>query len=75
MRYETKITKKVGRDDYGRGAVEVEDRGVREFKNGRGVVFLASDPHLSADFFYDLTKESEMIAKMETEGWQKVEAK
>lgn len=75
MRYEKKITKKVGGDDYRRGAVQVEDRGVREFKNGRGVLFLASDPHLSADFFYDLNKESEMIAKLETAGWQKVEAK
>ena len=75
MRYEKKITKKVGGDGYRRGGVKVEDRRVREFTNGRGIVFLASDPHLSADFSYDLNKESQMIAKMETEGWQKAEAK
>jgi hypothetical protein len=73
MRYETKITKKVGGDV--RGAVKVEDRGVREFKNGHGVVFLASEPQLRADFSYDLNEESDMIAKMEAEGWQNVKAK
>lgn len=75
MRYEKNITKKVAGDRYRRGAREVEDRGVREFKNGRGVIFLASDPRLSADFSYDLKEESEMIAKLEAEGWRKVEAK
>ena len=75
MRYEKQTTRKEGGDDYGRGAIDVPDTGVRIFANGRGVLYVESSPEVVADFKYDVAKESEMITKMEADGWRKVEGK
>ena len=73
MRYEKKMTREEGGDDYGNGAITVEDCGVRIFENGRGIAFVTSAPDVIADFSYPPADEVPMIAKLEADGWQKVE--